>query len=72
MPAPIGRTRGSCEKIPAMSRMVAAQPLRHKLLDLFSQEFVPLVAEQFFNLCIHQNNFSLLVNDHDSVRRGLQ
>ncbi len=60
------------EKVSAVRRMISPQSLRHQLFDLFSQKLLPRIAKQFFHLRIHQDNFSLLVHDHDRIGRRFQ
>src|ERR1700722_6383748 len=55
-----------------MAWMLSAQPLRHQLLDLLAQNFLPAIAEKFLNLSVHQDNFSALIDHHDSIGRRFE
>ena len=54
-----------------MAPVLSPEPFRYKNFDGFFQKFLSRVAKQLFCLYIYENDFPLLIDDYDSVWRGV-
>jgi hypothetical protein len=60
------------KEVAPVSWVIPSQPLRNEFLDLFAEELLPFVPKQFLDLCVDEDNLSVLVYNYDSIRRGLE
>src|SRR5437588_700094 len=67
-----GTGAGIFEKAAPMARMLGPETFRHQDLDLFSEQFLALVAEDFFGLRIYQHNRAFAVDDDNGIGSGFE
>src|SRR5258708_14814397 len=60
------------EKTRAVSRMPPPEPFRHQHLNLMIEQVLTLVAEQFLDLRIDQNNLPLSIYHHHGIGGSFQ
>src|SRR5262249_8446369 len=60
------------EKVSSVPRMLAAKAFRNEDVDVFPEQFVALIAEDFFRLRIHQHDRAVAFYDDDGVGGGFQ
>src|SRR5258708_27662656 len=60
------------EKTRAVARMPPPEPFRHQHLNLMIKQVLTLVAEQFLDLRIDQNNLPLSIHHHHRIGGGFQ
>jgi len=50
----------------------ASEALRDKDFNVSANEFVPRVAEQFFDVCVHQHDPAVIIDKDSAAGRGLR
>src|SRR5205085_1091851 len=62
-----GTAAGILEKVASMAGMLSLETFWHQNFNLFSEQFLALVAEDFFCLRIYQHDRALAVDDHNGI-----
>ena len=60
------------EKVGSMPRMLAPEAFRNQDLDVFPEQFLALIAEDFLCLRIHQHDRAVVFYDDDGIGGGFQ